>query len=99
MQDNKGMNKQNAPIPIEYIQIALLILMVLFLFVSMTLVYATYITGFVISVVIMATINRTIRKTAPLKTIVAFEALSFVLSVFWFATAIVALYTGIKEVA
>jgi hypothetical protein len=92
------MNKQNTPIPIEYIQIALLILMVLFLFVSMTLVYATYITGFVISVAIMATINRTIRKTAPLKTIVAFEMLSFALSVFWFATAIVALYTEVKEI-
>ena len=67
------------------------------MFVSSTLVYATYITGFLISVIIMVIINKGITKKLSVKQRIAFELITFVMSAAWFIAAPLAFYMASLE--
>ena len=94
------MNKHSNTLKVTDIQLALIVVGAILWFISPTLVYATWITGVAISVVMMTSINEDIykqNKMLPWKIKVAMEVTSFFLAFFWFISAPMAVYVERRQ--
>ena len=94
------MNKHSNTLKVTDIQLALIAVGAISWFISPTLVYATWITGVVISVMMMTSINEEVykqNKMLPLKIKVAMEVISFIFSIFWFILAPLATLMELRQ--